>query len=122
MLHKLKELFALMGHLLPTTYTKDLEVGPTNGFFSYKVAAFLTVLLSVYHRHREGTHVLPLSMKGGGWCVNEEDCLSRSKTALGSSKGYKTTFTPSYEGGNGLLGTDPSTNPDFYNWNLVYAM
>eukprot|EP00052_Salpingoeca_macrocollata_P022792 m.199059 g.199059 ORF g.199059 m.199059 type:complete len:390 (-) comp21892_c0_seq5:88-1257(-) len=78
-----------------------------------------------YYIHRgsgSGANKWILFLQGGGWCESEQDCYSRSSSALGSSASYGPTFTPSYEGGDGLLGTDPTTNPDFYNWNLVYAM
>lgn len=58
-----------------------------------------------------------LFLQGGGWCMGPTaettlmNCLSRSKTDLGSSSTYGPTFTPSYEGGNGLLSNDSAINP-----------
>jgi hypothetical protein len=53
--------------------------------------------------------------EGGGWCYNEDQCVDRSKTTLGSSKGYGPTMSVS-----GLFSNDPAVNPDFYNWTFVY--
>ena len=33
-----------------------------------------------------------ISIEGGGWCYNENDCLARSKGALGSSKAWPPTL------------------------------
>ena len=30
-------------------------------------------------------------LQGGGWCYDEQDCLARSKTVIGSSKGWGPT-------------------------------
>ena len=45
-----------------------------------------------------------ISIEGGGWCYDEQECYSRSKMALGSSKGWSKT------GGCGCMNTkdDPS--------------
>ncbi|XP_020899744.1 pectin acetylesterase 11-like [Exaiptasia diaphana] len=52
---------------------------------------------------------------GGAWCFDEKACLQRSKTVLGSS----TFFPPHPPKLQGILSSNPKTNPDFYNWNLV---
>ena len=31
-----------------------------------------------------------IHLQGGGWCVNEQDCVGRSNGALGSSKSFTT--------------------------------
>ncbi|XP_059647036.1 pectin acetylesterase 5-like [Cornus florida] len=55
-----------------------------------------------------------LHIEGGGWCNTIESCSVRKNTALGSSKymDHQVQF-------NGILGHDPSQNPDFFNWNKV---
>jgi hypothetical protein len=58
-----------------------------------------------------------IHLEGGGWCYNEDDCIGRSKTPLGSSTFWKTTAE--YPGG--LLSDDQTANPDFYNWNLAFV-
>ena len=58
-----------------------------------------------------------INFKGGGWCYDEDSCAQRSKTTLGSSKSWGKTDT--YQG---LLSADQTINPNFYNWNLAYAM
>ncbi|CAI7842542.1 unnamed protein product, partial [Closterium sp. NIES-54] len=58
----------------------------------------------------------------GGWCRNANECVGRSRTALGSSTFYPADPTiatippPSF---NGILSSNSSINPPFYNWNLV---
>jgi hypothetical protein len=56
-------------------------------------------------------------MEGGGWCYDEQDCLWRSKSAIGSSLSWAPTGVPGMDGGaNGLLSFDNAQNPDFHNW------
>jgi len=58
-----------------------------------------------------------LFLQGGGWCATPtangtlEACESRAHSRLGSSTSYGPTFTPSYEGGNGMLVNDTKINP-----------
>lgn len=33
--------------------------------------------------------IIKIFLEGGGWCYDEQDCLSRSKTVLGSSKQWQ---------------------------------
>ena len=54
--------------------------------------------------------------QGGGWCESLDDCLSRSKQALGSSTSYPATAGL----GGGYFDTDPKNNPMMYNWNHVF--
>eukprot|EP00729_Bicosta_minor_P014737 gene14737-17303_t len=54
--------------------------------------------------------------QGGGWCESLDDCLSRSKGGLGSSKSYPPTMNL----GGGYFSTDPTQNPLMYNWNKVH--
>eukprot|EP01116_Phalansterium_solitarium_P002518 TRINITY_DN12574_c0_g1_i1.p1 TRINITY_DN12574_c0_g1~~TRINITY_DN12574_c0_g1_i1.p1 ORF type:complete len:428 (-),score=116.14 TRINITY_DN12574_c0_g1_i1:145-1350(-) len=66
--------------------------------------------------------------QGGGWCINDNDCLGRSKTALGSSRGWGTGGCPNASspvcyadgGAGGMLSSNPAVNPDLYNWNKVF--
>eukprot|EP00435_Cladocopium_sp_Y103_P065211 s670_g27.t1 len=68
---------------------------------------------------------------GGGWCLSLEDCLARSKTPLGSTKNYsqdpnetqKQKILEMGDGGvHGYLSNRSEVNPDFYNWNKVFAL
>ncbi|XP_027350367.1 pectin acetylesterase 5-like isoform X1 [Abrus precatorius] len=52
--------------------------------------------------------------EGGGWCNSVASCSQRKFTPLGSSK-YMETLIPFL----GILSSDPSQNPDFFNWNKV---
>ena len=54
-------------------------------------------------------------MEGGGWCFDEDECVARSKTSLGSSKFWKPTATFS-----GFLSDNQTENPNFYNWNVAF--
>jgi len=54
-------------------------------------------------------------MEGGGWCYDEDECVARSKTPLGSSKFWGPTAV-----GTGFLSDNQTENPDFYNWNVAY--
>lgn len=54
--------------------------------------------------------------EGGGWCTDFDDCVSRAKIDLGSSKAYQSTM----DLGGGYLSQDPDANPMMYNWNSVY--
>jgi hypothetical protein len=51
-----------------------------------------------------------ISMQGGGGCADEQSCLSRAKTDLGSSKNWK-----KQQKGYQFLSTDCSANPGFCN-------
>lgn len=57
-------------------------------------------------------------LQGGGWCRDEQNCLDRSKTSLGSSKSWAKTFSLT---GHGFLSGDETVNPEFYNWNVAYV-
>jgi hypothetical protein len=62
-----------------------------------------------------------IHFQGGGWCINEQDCVGRSKTALGSSSSWNRTQWPSADGGpHGLFGFDAASNPFTHNWNHVF--
>ena len=54
--------------------------------------------------------------EGGGWCNSDANCLSRSKTALGSSKGYASAITQE----SGYWSDDPAINPMMWNFTKVY--
>ncbi|KAL1359656.1 pectin acetylesterase 5 isoform X1 [Arachis hypogaea] len=55
-----------------------------------------------------------LHIEGGGWCDSVASCYQRKMTALGSSKHMETEVPFS-----GILSSDPSQNPYFFNWNKV---
>jgi hypothetical protein len=67
-------------------------------------------------------------LEGGGWCYDQdctkpsvagtlEDCRKRSYSRLGSSR----LWGPTYDRLTGCLSADPSENPVFNNWTLVYV-
>ncbi|KAK7373735.1 hypothetical protein VNO80_07151 [Phaseolus coccineus] len=55
-----------------------------------------------------------LHIEGGGWCNSIASCTQRKFTHLGSSN-YMEKLIPF----SGILSSDPSENPDFFNWNKV---
>lgn len=67
--------------------------------------------------------------QGGGWCINQTDCFSRSQSQMGSSStweeisnctGGSEAQPCSYDGDEGLQASKLSMNPFMYNWNKVY--
>lgn len=58
-----------------------------------------------------------IHMEGGGWCYDEDGCVQRSKTRLGSSK----EWPGSIEFALGFLSDSKLLNPDFYDWNIVFV-
>lgn len=54
--------------------------------------------------------------EGGGWCYQNDDCLSRSKTRLGSSSSY----APSMGFNGGYFSNDPSINPLMASWSKIF--
>jgi hypothetical protein len=67
----------------------------------------------------EGANKWVLHFEGGGWCYDLQACYLRSKTGLGSSKGYQDTMRNSELP---LYLSDYSTvNPLMHNWNAVYV-
>ena len=56
-----------------------------------------------------------LHLGGGGWCGTENECLERSKTALGSSSYLNNSVDI-----GGIFSDEEAVNGEFYNWNVVY--
>ena len=69
-----------------------------------------------YFRPSNNSTKWMLSLQGGGACYTKDECTSRSKGDLGSSKNYKSTYT-----GNRWFSADATSNPDFYDFNTVYV-
>jgi len=63
----------------------------------------------------DGVNKWYIHHEGGGWCVNDDDCLGRSKSTLGSSS----TYGPTQDLGGGYFSDDATDNPLMYNWNKV---
>ncbi|KAL4288797.1 hypothetical protein AHAS_Ahas19G0322100 [Arachis hypogaea] len=73
--------------------------------------------LPAYHLHRgfgAGLNNWLLQFEGGGWCNDLPSCLERAESRRGSTR-YMTKF----EVFSGILSSNASQNPDFYNWNRV---
>ncbi|KAL1193872.1 Pectin acetylesterase 5 [Cardamine amara subsp. amara] len=70
-----------------------------------------------YHFHKgsgSGSKSWILHLEGGGWCHTVASCSSRAMTKFGSSNYFEKEVTF-----QGVLSSDPSQNPDFFNWNKV---
>ena len=55
-----------------------------------------------------------LYIKGGGWCYDEKSCLGRAATELGNATMFPSTFEFS-----GMMDSNASVNPTFYDFNRV---
>lgn len=53
-------------------------------------------------------------MEGGGYCTDEEDCVNRSHTELGSSKNWTQSIFV-----DGFLSDNCSENPHFCGWSMA---
>ena len=66
--------------------------------------------------------------QGGGWCNSDADCLSRSRTPLGSSSTWgpmgcpNGAAPPCYAdgGSNGMLSNSSAINPELFGWTKVF--
>jgi hypothetical protein len=61
-----------------------------------------------------------IELEGGGWCVNEADCLSRSKTDIGSSSHWPPTGCPGMDGGSNGMFSNSCSESSFCNWTAVH--
>lgn len=62
----------------------------------------------------EGSRNWLLYLGSGGWCFDEEDCLQRAQTDLGSSANWSADTLY-----GGILSRDCEVSPDFCNFNFV---
>lgn len=96
----------------------DPGVAPISNLSGYPGAVCLDGTPGAYY-HLPGTgsgaNKWYIHHQGGGWCESMDDCLGRSKTGLGSSRGYPASASL----GDGYFSTDPTQNPLMYNWNHV---
>ena len=76
-----------------------------------------------------GSRSFYIHYQGGGWCESPSDCAGRSRTHLGSSRGYEaghlTGHIQNHGRGcpsGGYFSTVQATNPLMWNWNVVYLM
>ncbi|CAI5510208.1 unnamed protein product, partial [Closterium sp. Naga37s-1] len=69
-----------------------------------------------------GKNMWHIYLPGGAWCGSAAQCVARSKTLFGTSTLYPAdpepgaALRPPF---NGMLSSNSSINPPFYNWNLV---
>ncbi|PHU05090.1 Pectin acetylesterase 5 [Capsicum chinense] len=83
----------------------------------HKSAFCLDGSLPGYHLQKgfgSGSDKWVLHIEGGGWCNSIESCSFRQTTKLGSSR-----FMEHEVQFSGILSSDSSQNPDFFDWNKV---
>jgi hypothetical protein len=62
-----------------------------------------------------------IHIQGGGWCYDENDCVGRSTTILGSSKQWPTTLPSTFiDTTGGIFSDNTQVNPHFANWTRVW--
>ncbi|CAI5995464.1 unnamed protein product, partial [Closterium sp. NIES-64] len=69
-----------------------------------------------------GKNMWHIYLPGGAWCGTAAQCVARSKTLFGTSTLYPTDPAPNAAlrpPFNGILSSNSTINPPFYNWNLV---
>ncbi|CAI7755912.1 unnamed protein product, partial [Closterium sp. NIES-54] len=69
-----------------------------------------------------GKNMWHIYLPGGAWCGSAAQCVARSKTLYGTSTLYPTDPEPNADirpPFYGILSSNSSINPPFYNWNLV---
>lgn len=56
-------------------------------------------------------------LKGGGWCLSDKDCADWVR------RGYQsgTDDLAFNMTGKGIMAVNPTKNPEFFNWNMVYV-
>eukprot|EP01084_Bolivina_argentea_P132121 233148_1 len=59
-------------------------------------------------------------VEGGGSCSDEQSCMQRANTSLGSSNYWNTTIDTSTINLLGVLSDDPNINPDFYTGHHIF--
>jgi len=97
--------------------------GPATGHFMTEAADSLGAkcldgtpgLYYLQEGSGDGLHKWYIHHEGGGWCESMDDCLTRSKGRLGSTKNDAETANL----GGGYFSTNASINPMMYNWNHV---
>jgi hypothetical protein len=72
-----------------------------------------------FHARNGSKTSLFISLPGGGWCWNDQNCASRANTPLGSSAKYIENFGRSLQVGEGEMSGDPNLNPHFYDFTAV---
>ncbi|XP_047963433.1 pectin acetylesterase 11-like [Salvia hispanica] len=58
-------------------------------------------------------------LEGGGWCLDVDDCLDRTKYRTGSSAKLMSEVQNGVISFGGMLDANSTLNPNFYNWHVV---
>ncbi|KAF8086283.1 hypothetical protein N665_0630s0033 [Sinapis alba] len=104
-------------HHPPITSPSDLVKLKLSSKAKEREAFCLDGSLPGYHFHKgsgSGSKSWLIHLEGGGWCNTIASCSARAMTRLGSSKYFEHEVAF-----QGVLSSDPSQNPDFFNWNRV---
>lgn len=68
-----------------------------------------------------GASTYLIELEGGGWCVSPSDCADRAATALGSSKDWPATGSPTMDGGDhGLFSNNCTVNTRWCNATMLH--
>lgn len=69
-----------------------------------------------------GASTFLVELEGGGWCTSDEDCASRAKSDLGSSRSWPKSGSPTMDGGShGLFSNNCTVNSKFCNATMVHV-
>ncbi|CDY67682.1 hypothetical protein HID58_003610 [Brassica napus] len=104
-------------HNPPITSPSDLVKLKLSSKAKERGAFCLDGSLPGYHFSKgsgSGTKSWLVHLEGGSWCNTIASCSARAMTRLGSSNYFE--HEVSFQG---VLSSDPSQNPDFFNWNRV---
>ena len=66
----------------------------------------------------DGANKWILHLMGGGWCFSPQSCLERSRIFFGSSTAPE--WIETFPFAAGILSSNATVNPDFYNWNSIF--
>ncbi|KAG2245867.1 hypothetical protein Bca52824_085495 [Brassica carinata] len=104
-------------HNPPITSPSDLVKLKLSSKAKERGAFCLDGSLPGYHFSKgsgSGSKSWLVHLEGGSWCNTIASCSARAMTRLGSSNYFE--HEVSFQG---VLSSDPSKNPDFFNWNRV---
>lgn len=71
-----------------------------------------------YHFNEKSTRFV-FFLEGGGYCLTEEACKSRTSTDFGSSKAWPASIPDRAD--SDIISVDPTLNPDFYDDNHIWV-
>ena len=97
----------------------DVNTLPLTLFEPSTGAKCLDGSIGGYHSRTRSKTQLMISLPGGGWCWNNDNCGSRAATALGSMDVYRHERGLTMNVSEGELNGLPEFNPHFYNFSMI---